>query len=70
VLTAKHLNPLLIANSELKLWKNPWAAKPLADDLPWRTVTGDLTRNQLVVTEPTTQPREVLGISATWPATP
>jgi hypothetical protein len=44
------------------------AAKPLGDDLPWR-MTGDLTRNQLVVTEPTTQPREVLGISETWPAT-
>lgn len=70
VLTAKHVNPLLIANSELTLWKNPWAAKPLADDLPWRTVTGDLTRNRLVVAEPTTQPREVLGISETWPVTP
>ena len=70
VLTARHLNPLFIANAELTLWKNPWAAKPLVDDLPWRMVTGDLARNQLVVTEATMEPREILGISETWPVRP
>jgi hypothetical protein len=68
VLTAKHINPWLVAGSDLTLWKNPWAVKPLTDELQWQTVTGDLEQNRLVTASPTTLPREVLGLDAYWPA--
>jgi hypothetical protein len=68
VLTAKHVGPFVVASSDLTLRKNPWAGRPLTDDLPWRTVTGDLHQNRLVTTEPTASPREVLRLDAHWPA--
>ena len=67
ILTALHLNPWLIANSDLTLWRNPWAAKPLTDDLPFRVVSGDLDQNRLVVVEPTRRPLEILGLPTSWP---
>jgi hypothetical protein len=57
VLTAKHVGPFVVASSDLTLRKNPWAGRPLTDDLPWRTVTGDLHQNRLVTTEPTASPQ-------------
>lgn len=70
VLTTRHINPWLVAGGDLTLWQNPWASKPLSDDFPWRKVIGDLGENRLVTTEPTTAPREVLGLNATWPYSP
>lgn len=67
VLTTRHLNPWLVARSELTLWKNPWAAKPLTDEFPWRTVTGDLEQNQLDVTEATRAPCDIVGLDDSWP---
>jgi hypothetical protein len=67
VLTTRHLNPWLVARSELTLWKDPWAAKPLTDAFPWRTVAGDLEQNQLVITEATRVPRHILGLDESWP---
>jgi hypothetical protein len=67
VLTDIHINPWLVARSNLTLWKNPWAAKPLTADLPWRTVRGDLEQNRLVVEEGTRLPRDVLWLAETWP---
>jgi hypothetical protein len=69
VLTAQHLEPLVIPSADLTLWKNPWAARPLTEQrLPWRTITGDLEQNSLQVTEPTVLPRELLELDADWPA--
>ena len=70
VLTARHINPWLVASADLTLWQNPWASKPLSDDFPWRKVIGDLGENRLVTTEPTSAPREVLGLAANWPYSP
>jgi hypothetical protein len=67
VLSASHLNPWLIATAKLTLWKNPWATRPLEQDLPWKTVTGDLDANQLVVSEATLEPRKILGLPEDWP---
>ena len=67
VLIAMHLGSRSVANSDLTLWKNPWAARPMTDELPWRTVVGDLDQNHLVTIEPAKAPREVLGLDAGWP---
>jgi hypothetical protein len=67
VLSASHLNPWLIASAKLTLWKNPWATRPVEEDLPWKTVTGDLDANELVVSEATLEPREILGLPESWP---
>jgi hypothetical protein len=67
VLSANHLNPWLIASAKLTLWKNPWATRPLEQDLPWKTVSGDLHANELVVSEATLEPREILGLPEGWP---
>ena len=68
VLAAMHAGPRTVATSNLTLWKNPWAARPLADDLPWQTVVGDLDQDRLVTVEGTRLPRDVLGIDPRWPA--
>jgi hypothetical protein len=68
VLTAQHLGPLVIPNVELTLWKNPWAARELVHELPWRTITGDLDSNSLQVTEAISSARELLGLDPRWPA--
>jgi hypothetical protein len=70
VLSASHLNPWLIANANPILWKNPWAMRPFAEQLPFKTVVGDLDANELVVTEPTADAREILGLPEGWPYEP
>jgi hypothetical protein len=67
VLSAVHLVGWSVASVGPTLWKNPWAAKPLTADVPWRTVTGDLQANQLVRTDATAAPHEVLGLPLDWP---
>lgn len=70
VLTARHINPWLVASADLTLWQNPWATKPLHDEFPWRTVIGDLAQNRLVTTEPQGAARDVLRLNANWPYSP
>jgi hypothetical protein len=68
VLTALHINPWLMAQASLTLWKNPWAARPLTAELPFKTVTGDLQANRLTTTDALIEAREVLGLPEDWPS--
>jgi hypothetical protein len=67
VLAAVQLAPYTVTRSAPTLWTNPWAAKPLEAELPWRTVSGDLEANSLVTTEATREPHEILGLPSDWP---
>jgi hypothetical protein len=69
VLSGIHIAPWTVAQSPLTLWLNPWAEHPLAaaDELPWRTVTGDLDANELRIREATLSPHEIFGLPEDWP---
>jgi hypothetical protein len=67
ILAAVHLAPYTVARAAPTLWTNPWAAKPLEAELPWRTMSGDLERNSLVTTEATREPHKILGLPSDWP---
>jgi hypothetical protein len=67
VLAAVHLAPYTVARAAPTLWTNPWAAKPLEAELPWRTRSGDLEQNRLVTTEATREPHEILDLPSDWP---
>ena len=47
----------------LRLWHNPWAARPLQVELPWAAVVPDLDANQLVRREAEATPADLLGLS-------
>jgi hypothetical protein len=59
-----------MAGADLTIWKNPWAALPLQIELPFRTVTGDIQKGRLVVTEGSAKPQDVLGLHEGWPHEP
>ena len=67
VLTAVQLAPWWVAGVPPTLWTNPWATKPLEAELPWRTISGDLTENRLITTDATRAPHEILGLAEDWP---
>ena len=69
VLTAVQLAPYFVARNAPTLWTNPWAAKALEAELPWRTVSGDLAENRLVTADATRAPHEILGLPEDWPGT-
>jgi hypothetical protein len=67
VLGAVHLAPWSIAQTSLRLWKNPWAAQRLEVSLPWTVVEGDLEANSLVTRDETVTPHELFNVSPDWP---
>jgi hypothetical protein len=67
VLAAVQLAPFAVARNAPTLWTNPWAAKPLEVELPWRTMSGDLEENCLVTADATRPPHEILGLPSDWP---
>jgi len=68
VLSGIHIAPWSVAQNPLTLWVNPWADRPLgAEDLPWKTIMGDLDANRLITSEATGSPQEILGLPLDWP---
>jgi hypothetical protein len=61
VLSATNLNPWAV-DEVPRLWRNPWAARPLVATLPWTTIEADLGTNQLVRHEARIDARELLGL--------
>jgi hypothetical protein len=70
VLTARHINPWVLLEPHLTLWKNPWASLPLEVELPFRTATGNLKQNRLEFADATAEARDILGLHDGWPAPP
>jgi hypothetical protein len=66
VLTIPQLSWPAIAVVEPTVWLNPWAAKPLTAELPWRTrrIVEDGSMNTI---EATITAAELFGISPQWP---
>ncbi|WP_144972154.1 hypothetical protein [Mycobacteroides abscessus] len=51
-----------------RLWRNPWAQRPLQDDLPFEAHAADPDTGEVVVTAHETIPAStVFGLSAGWP---
>lgn len=63
VLSAIHLTPWSLRTVEPQLWLNPWAERPLADELPWATVSANLPENLLKREPATIAASKLLGIS-------
>jgi hypothetical protein len=61
VLSAIHLNPWSISQTGLRLWRNPWARRPLPDGLPWATTDVDLQTGLPVHRESTIDMGSLLG---------
>jgi hypothetical protein len=68
VLSARHINPWILLEPHLTLWKNPWASLPLDVDLPFRTAMGNLKENRIEFAEATVVARDVLRLHDGWPA--
>jgi hypothetical protein len=65
-LTASHLAPWQVTTKLPLLWRNPWAAKPFHEDLPFpqalATEDGAVTYAEGAGT-----PVDVFGLAADWP---
>jgi hypothetical protein len=68
VLTARHINPWVLQEPHLTLWRNPWASLSLEIELPFRTATANLEQNRLEFADATAEARDVLGLYDGWPA--
>jgi hypothetical protein len=62
VLSAIHLDPWSIRDTQLRLWRNPWATHPLPDGLPWATTDVDLNTGYPVHREATVEMSALLSI--------
>ncbi len=62
VLSAVHLSPWSIRDTQLRLWRNPWATHPFPDGLPWATTDVDLDTGYPVHHEATVEMRSMLGL--------
>jgi hypothetical protein len=62
VLSTIHLHAWSAHMVPLRLWHNPWAARPLSVELPWAAVVPDLAANQLVRREATGTPAGLLEL--------
>jgi hypothetical protein len=60
--------PASCANKPLTLWHNPWAAMPVEVDLPFRGAR--VVDDEVVFTEPTADPSEIVGLPPDWPGLP
>jgi hypothetical protein len=67
VLSGIRLMPWSVARTPLRLWLNPWAARPLDVDLPFERVIANVKENRLQVMSASKAPHEMLGISEDWP---
>jgi hypothetical protein len=67
VLTATEFKPWTIARVVPRLWTNPWAARPLAVELPWAAQASPTQTEAPLIVDPAEPPHEVLGLSADWP---
>jgi hypothetical protein len=62
VVSAIHLNPWSIGHTPLRLWRNPWARRPLPDELPWATTDVDLQTGLPVHRDSTVEMGSLLGL--------
>ncbi len=65
VVTIPRLSTSAIAVSEPTVWLNPWAAKPLTTELPWRTISTD--GGEVQVREASRSAAEIFDLPAGWP---
>jgi hypothetical protein len=66
VLTADNLVPVSVARTWLRLWPNPWAARPLSASLPFPTGTAN-DAGAVRYDEVEGQPSSILGLPDDWP---
>lgn len=67
VLVAHNLSPSNLDKVEPTVWINPWAARPVDLDLPFRRYEVDLTTGSLAIREATRSAADVLGLGDDWP---
>ncbi|RIK08255.1 MAG: hypothetical protein DCC49_09335 [Acidobacteria bacterium] len=67
ILVAIHLHPSSIAQTQLRLWLNPWAQFPLDVALPWPRRVIDPASHQLVSADGEMPSHEILGLPSDWP---
>jgi hypothetical protein len=59
--------PYSVVAAEPSIWLNPWAARPLHFEYPFRTVRGDLQKNEFERVPASRTARETFGLSPGWP---
>jgi hypothetical protein len=67
IVTASELKPWTVPRVVPRLWTNPWAARPLADDLPWAAQASPTETEAPEIAEPIKPPHELLGLDPDWP---
>lgn len=66
VVAAQNLYDYKVAKQAPDVWHNPWADRPLATVLPWRSHRID-SQGGLQTIEPSVAPHEIFGITEQWP---
>lgn len=67
VLAVGNIRPYHFTNREPVLWHNPWATVPMADVLPWESLSVDLHTGELLRRPARQRAHEVLGVPEGWP---
>jgi hypothetical protein len=67
VITVANLGPGSVARRELRLWLNPWAARPMTADLPIATTSGDDATGMLSERPAQIAAAKLFGLPEDWP---
>jgi hypothetical protein len=67
VITAARLQPWSIHEQDVRLWLNPWAARPLGQELDWLEIVSVDDAGQFLRTAPSRSMTTLFGLPEDWP---